>query len=146
MEAAIADTRISMTKESIMSLTSDLRGGLVTQMAVAPISSAEDVERLIQMEHHLALIHLEAGEPREAAKHFKQAIGIRPDTALRPLIAFYIEKITGEKLEPLPEPPPDDAERPADSAAPADTAPQRPAELPAKPDAKSNPAPEGSNE
>jgi tetratricopeptide (TPR) repeat protein len=147
LEAAIADTRINMAKETIVSITNDLRNGLITHMATAPIDSAEDVERVVQMEHHLALIHLEAGEPHEAAKHFRQAIAIRPDTPLRPVIAFYLVKITGENLESLPEPAPDDS-LPADQTQPpAQSPPARPAELPSKPAIEPKPkqSPESSN-
>jgi tetratricopeptide (TPR) repeat protein len=120
MEAAIAETRINLTKETLLSMTADLRNGTMMHVAFGPIDSVDAVDRLVRMEHQLGMIHLEAGEPGEAAKHFKQSLAMRPDNAYRPIAAFYLEKITGEKLEPLP-----DEE---------DEMTERPAEVPPKPD------------
>lgn len=136
LEAAIADTRINMAKESIMALTNQLRTGSVIGMAFSPVDLIDDVERLIRMEYHLGLMHLEAGEPNEAAKHFKQALAIRPDSPFRPVIGFYLAKITGEVLETLPESPTDD-EPAVPGIGPGRTQPIHPAELPAKPDSES---------
>src|SRR5262245_41737661 len=135
LEAAIADTRINMAKESIMALTNQLRTGSVIGMAFSPVDAIDDVERLIRMEYHLGLMHLEAGEPSEAAKHFKQSLATRPDSPFRPVIGFYLEKITGEVLEPLAEIPMDDA-MPDAAGAPGRGQSIRPAELPAKPDSE----------
>jgi hypothetical protein len=45
------------------------------------------------------------------------------------VIGFYLQKITGEKLEPLPQPPAEE-----DGQSKPETAPERPAEVPPKPD------------
>src|SRR5262249_40806364 len=129
---AIADTRINMAKESIMSLTNDVRSGAITHMALAPIDSVSDVERLSQMEYHLALMHLEGGEPAEAAKHFKQSVAVKPHTPFRPIIAFYLEKITGETLEPLPEASDEGSSSEEQVDTPAKKTPDRPADQPSK--------------
>jgi tetratricopeptide (TPR) repeat protein len=143
MEAAIADTRINLAKEKLMTFTNDLRAGTVLNMAFSPADSVDDVDRLIRMEHHLGLMHLEAGEPSEAAKHLKQALSIRPDCMFRPVIGFYLSKITGEKLEPLPNATDDDSDAPAAGPGmPAKSPPSRPAELPEKPTDQVKPEPE----
>jgi tetratricopeptide (TPR) repeat protein len=144
LEDAIAETRHSMAREALLNFTGDLRGGPTLNLAFSPTSTVEDVDRRARMEFHLAMVFLEAGEPNEAAKHFKQVLDIRNDTSFRPVIGFYLERILGEKLEPLPEPPKDeDAEKPATEPAtteptakpPADgsSAPAKAAEVPAKP-------------
>jgi tetratricopeptide (TPR) repeat protein len=136
MEAAIAETRINLTKETLMSVTGQLRGGSMLTAAFGPADSVDDVDRLVRMEQHLGMIHLEAGEPGEAAKHFKQTVALRPDSPFRPVTAFYLERITGEKLEPLPDQPEEgEMELPGQRGdVPSESQPARPAEAPAKPD------------
>jgi len=132
MEAAVAETRINLAKEALITMTSDLRNGTVMHAAFGPVDSIEAVDRLVRMEHQLGMIHLEAGEPGEAAKHFKQSLALRPDNAYRPISGFYLEKITGEKLEPLP--PEEGQDDEAESEMPANTKPLPPAQVPPKPE------------
>ena len=62
------------------------------------------IQRQAATEYHLGFVNLEMGEPLEAAKHFRQSLQLAPDNPYRPLIAYYLEQITGEKIEPRPRP------------------------------------------
>lgn len=137
LEDAIAETRHSLAQDSLLGLTDQLRNGALLNMAFAPTTSIEDADRQASMEFHLGMLQLEGGEPQEAARHFKQALAVRENIPYRPLIAFYLEKITGEKLEPLPEPPMEE-ETPSPAAGDTKPAgqPAQPARVPPKPTEK----------
>jgi tetratricopeptide (TPR) repeat protein len=66
-------------------------------------------------EYDLAMCELEAGIPEEAASHFTKALTLAPDLAVRPIIAYYLEKMGS------PVPPPSKRDnalaKPADSHA-----------------------------
>lgn len=49
--------------------------------------------------YHIALAQMESGEIEDAAKSIKQAIDLHPDSALRPILRFYLECLTGEQIE-----------------------------------------------
>jgi len=136
LEAAIAKTRNTIAQEALLGLTNNLRqGGILGMAFFTPATSIEDAERQAQLEFRLGMLQLEAGEPQEAARHFKQALAVREDNAFRPLIGFYLERITGEKLEPLPEPPKDEdtSSTSPTGQTPSSALPIRPAEVPPKP-------------
>jgi tetratricopeptide (TPR) repeat protein len=44
-------------------------------------------------EYDLAMCYLEAGTPEDAAEHFTQALKLAPDLAVRPIAAYYLEKM-----------------------------------------------------
>jgi tetratricopeptide (TPR) repeat protein len=56
-------------------------------------------------EYDLAMCELEAGVPEEAAAHFTKALTLAPDLAVRPIIAYYLEKMGS------PVPPPTKGDR-----------------------------------
>ena len=62
------------------------------------------IQRQAATEYHLGFVNLEMGEPLEAAKHFRQSLRLAPDNPYRPLSAYYLEQITGEKIEPRQRP------------------------------------------
>ena len=134
LEDAIAETRHALAQDSLLGLTDQLRNGALLNMVFAPATSIEDADRQATLEFRLAMLQLEAGEPKEAARHFKQALEVRDDIPYRPVIAFYLERITGEKLEPLPEPAKDETTSPSTTdepkPAPPATAPPKPAVTP----------------
>ncbi|AMV39183.1 tetratricopeptide repeat protein [Planctomyces sp. SH-PL62] len=73
-------------------------------------------------EFDLAQCLLESGEPERAAEHYTKALELTPESAVRPLIAYYLEKI-GKPVPPKPEP----AQAPAAEAAkPAATPSEEP--------------------
>jgi tetratricopeptide (TPR) repeat protein len=51
-------------------------------------------------EYDLAMCDLEAGLPDEAATHFTKALNLAPDIAVRPIAAYYLEKMS----KPVPAP------------------------------------------
>lgn len=67
------------------------------------------LSRQASWSYDLALCLLESGAPEPAAEYFTKALELVPDLAVRPLIAYYLEKI-GKPVPP---------EKPADPPAPA---------------------------
>jgi len=59
-------------------------------------------------EYDLALCKLEGGLPEEAAEHFTKALTLAPDLAVRPVAAYYLEKLG----KPVPPPTPKPAKKP----------------------------------
>ncbi len=53
-------------------------------------------------QYDLGLCKLEGGLPEEAADHFTKALTLAPDLAVRPIAAYYLEKLG----KPVPQPPP----------------------------------------
>ena len=90
------------------------------------------VSRQASWEFDLAQCLLEWGEPEKAAEHFTKALELVPDLAVRPLIAYYLEKL-GKPVPP---------EKPAEPAAPAAYKPEpppAPADEPGPAEAKAKP-------
>ncbi len=50
-------------------------------------------------EYDLALCQLEGGLPEEAANHFTKALTMAPDLGVRPIAAYYLEKL-GKPVPP----------------------------------------------
>jgi tetratricopeptide (TPR) repeat protein len=50
-------------------------------------------------EYDQAICQLEAGLPEEAAKHFTQALTLQPNLAVRPIVAYYLERM-GKPVPP----------------------------------------------
>ena len=82
-------------------------------------------------EYDLAICQLEAGMPEEAAKHFTQALTLDPNLPVRPIAAYYLERMG----KPVPPPSPREGAtggKPTTTATPAEsiTKPVVPAPLP----------------
>jgi len=107
-EKAIAETRHTMIKDMISIAVGGIRHGGVLNMALEPFDRVDDADRQARLEFQLGMLQLEAGEPNESLRHFEQSLAVRNDAPYRPLIGFYMEAISGKKLEPLPEPPKED--------------------------------------
>jgi tetratricopeptide (TPR) repeat protein len=65
------------------------------------LSLPGQVSRQALWEFDLAQSLLESGTPERAAEHFTQALNLSPDHTLRPLIAYYLEKL-GKPVPALP--------------------------------------------
>ena len=50
-------------------------------------------------EYDLAMVDLEAGIPDEAAEHFTKALTLAPDLVVRPIAAYYLQKM-GKPVPP----------------------------------------------
>ncbi len=59
------------------------------------------VNRQASWEFELALCLLESGSPEGAADHFTRALKLVPELAVRPIIAYYLEKL-GKPVPELP--------------------------------------------
>src|SRR5205823_3180662 len=55
-------------------------------------------------EYDLAICQLEAGMPKEAAEHFARALTLEPNLIVRPIAAYYLERMG----QPVPPPSPRD--------------------------------------
>ena len=121
-ENAIAETRHALIKDMIGIAVGGIRQGGVLNLALEPFDRVDDADRQARLEFQLGMLQLEAGEPSESLRHFEQSLAVRNDAPYRPLIGYYMEAISGKKLEPLPEPPKED-EAAGAGAEPAKTEP-----------------------
>jgi tetratricopeptide (TPR) repeat protein len=88
----------------------------------------EKVNLQVQWEIDLGLALLEAGFPPElTVSHFENALKLEPNLTVRPLIAYYLEKL-GKPVPPLSITAPNSVELPKPPQEPAAT--PKPAELP----------------
>ncbi|MBI3467220.1 MAG: tetratricopeptide repeat protein [Planctomycetes bacterium] len=99
-----------MGSEALLSLSQNLLRGSLVPVISTQSNLTEDADRQARLEFRLGMVQLEAGEPQEAKRHFEQALEVRANAAFRPVAGFYLEKITGQKLPPLPEPPAEEAQ------------------------------------
>ena len=89
----------------------------------------ENVELQAQWEFELALAALEGGKPPDVtANHFQMALKLEPNLTVRPVIAYYLEKLG----KPVP-PPRTATPRAAEPSTPTTTPPAEKPELPANP-------------
>jgi tetratricopeptide (TPR) repeat protein len=72
-------------------------------------------------EYELALYRLESGAPASAAEHFTRALTLAPTLSVRPIIAYYLEKL-GKPVPPAP----------VETPAPEPAKTEKPNEEPAK--------------
>jgi len=103
----------------------------------------EKITLQAEWEFELALAALESGAPpRLAADHFQAALKLEPNLTVRPLIAYYLEKL-GEAVPPLKAPDvaaprPDETSTTVPAPAPSPEAPKS-GELPPNPFAPTTP-------
>ncbi|WP_165249982.1 tetratricopeptide repeat protein [Paludisphaera soli] len=90
-----------------------LRGELTAATNDA-MSTPGMINREADWEFELGQCLLEAGEPERAVEHYTKALELAPDLTVRPLIAYYLEKLG----KPVP-PKKDDASAPAPATTPA---------------------------
>lgn len=147
MEKGIAETRHAMTLELLASTAQDLRGiaqdqrgGNLLELAKTYVNSAGDATRQARLEYHVGKLQLESGEPKEAIRHFRQALVVRDDLIYRPVIALYLYRLTGEIIPPVPGEP--DAKSP--DAAPAEL-PDKPAKKEDSPATDATPKSQGND-
>jgi tetratricopeptide (TPR) repeat protein len=105
----------------------DIFGNMKQGAVITAVNDAESVPGMLSRQaswsYDLALSLLESGKPENAAEFFTKALELAPDLALRPLIAYYLEKL-GRPVPPekpveaapvrayKPEPPPDPIDEP----------------------------------
>ncbi len=96
------------------------RGDLITaantDMSLPPL-----INRQAYWEYELGQCLLESGSPDQAAEYFTRALKLVPDLAVRPIIAYYLEKMG----KPVPELPKKVAPEPSTAKTPVDQLLQR---------------------
>ncbi len=99
-ERAIPRVRYDRTLRAL-TLGQLLTRGELTQTVNINLVLPTLLNRQAFWEFDLALCHLESGAPDKAAEYFTHALKIVPDLGLRPLIAYYLEKL-GKPVPALP--------------------------------------------
>ncbi|APW60594.1 hypothetical protein BSF38_02069 [Paludisphaera borealis] len=108
-----------------------LTRGDVLGVANDALSLPGMIRRQAAWEYELAQCLLESGEPTRAAEHYTNTLTLTPDLVVRPIVAYYLEKLG----KPVP---PSTKEKEAQAAAAATDKPAAPA---APTDKPSEPAP-----
>jgi tetratricopeptide (TPR) repeat protein len=99
-DRALPQIRGAIASQAIQSTQVFLRGDVRAAMENY-LELPNRVATEASWEVDLALCLLEAGEPTRAAEHFTNALKLAPTIPLRPVIAYYLEKL-GEPVPPLP--------------------------------------------
>ena len=130
-----------------LSATQGYIGGEAKAATAGLLEMPDKINQQANWEYDSALCRLEGGAPEQAAEHFTKVLTLAPKYSLRPVVAYYLEKL-GKPVPPIPvEPkatptpaakPVAEAPRPAEAPKPAPEAPKaapKPAEPPKPKDA-----------
>ena len=99
-DRSIAQVRTQRTLQAPMATQMFLSGDPITSTRTF-LELPEKVGLQAEWEFELALMILEAGLPPEmAAEHFQTSLKLEPNLAVRPVIAYYLEKL-GKPIPPL---------------------------------------------
>jgi tetratricopeptide (TPR) repeat protein len=77
----------------------DLVRGDAIPATNAVLSVPSSLQQQATWSYELAMCQLEGGMPEEAAKQFTQALTLAPDLAIRPIAAYYLQKM-GKPVPP----------------------------------------------
>jgi tetratricopeptide (TPR) repeat protein len=120
-----------MSAQSLEATRSFLRG--LVREAADQMQEFPELERTrSQWEAELGLVLLEAGQPSLAGERMEAALKLNPAHPLRPILAYYLQKI-GREVPPPPEPPAKTEFAPGASGSPVAPASPASSELPANP-------------
>jgi tetratricopeptide (TPR) repeat protein len=134
-ERAITRLRLDRSNRVLLAGQALTRGDAVSSTN-SFLSLPGTLAQQAQWEYDVAMCLLEAGQPEDSAKHFTQALTLAPDLPVRPIAAYYLEKMK----KPVPPAPKRAAGK---SAAPASPLPSQAGVLtpaPAIPAVPSTPA------
>jgi tetratricopeptide (TPR) repeat protein len=114
-DRSLLQLRMSRSGKAMMAARSLIRGEdmLATNEFLGIPTS---LEQQASWELDLAMCLLEGGEPAEAADHFTKALTLEPNLTLRPIAAYYLEKL-GKPVPPRREVPGAKKTTPADAKA-----------------------------
>jgi tetratricopeptide (TPR) repeat protein len=84
----------------VLSASSSLTHGEAVQATNLFVALPSTLNQQASWEFDLAMCSLEAGMPEDAATHFTQALTLAPDLGVRPIAAYYLEKL-GKPVPPL---------------------------------------------
>jgi tetratricopeptide (TPR) repeat protein len=135
---AIPKLRYDRTNRALVATQALLRGEAKATTATY-LELPEKIGLQASWEFDAGLCRLEAGTPELAAEHFTKALTLAPRIGLRPVIAYYLEKLG----KPVPAAPPAEGEATRDDQAKpkAPTEPSEPSKEKAK-DEKAEPGKE----
>jgi tetratricopeptide (TPR) repeat protein len=128
-ERSILQVRMERSNRSLMAGRSFARGDAM-QATNLFLGIPSSLEQQATWEFDVAICLLEGGKPSEAAEHFTKALTIEPNLTVRPIAAYYLEKLG------KPVPPPRDSSgatkptQPGGTTPGAGTTPGTPAPLP----------------
>jgi tetratricopeptide (TPR) repeat protein len=131
---AIPRLRKDRANRSISAAQGYLRGEPKTATA-AILEIPEKITLQTNWEFDSAICRLEGGAPEQAAEHFTKVLTLTPNFTLRPVVAYYLEKLG----KPVPPPSTGTAAPAATPVKPA-AEPARAANSPKQPTAPSTPA------
>ena len=115
-DRAIVQLRNERTSQALLSARS-LLGGQIKAATVGIRELPGELQQGAEWEAELGLCLLEMGDPEGAATHMAEALKLRPTLQIRPLLAYYLEKI-GKAVPPVgPDPSPAASTSPADALA-----------------------------
>jgi tetratricopeptide (TPR) repeat protein len=97
-DRAIPRLRFSRSDRALTAGAALLRGESI-QASNALLSLPGTLTQQASWEYDLAMCKLEGGVPEEAAEHFTKALTLAPDLVVRPIAAYYLEKI-GKPVPP----------------------------------------------
>ena len=92
-DRAIPRVRFERSNRAIASGTV-LTRGQVGQAVNTFLTLPGTLNQQASWEFDLAMCDLEAGLPEDAAAHFTKALTLAPDLAIRPIAAYYLEKMS----------------------------------------------------
>ena len=97
---AILKSRQERANSVLQSGQMFLRGEVLTS-ATTLLEIPDKIATQATWEFEAGICRLEGGKPKLAAQHFTTALKLVPNMALRPVMAYYLEKL-GEPVPPLP--------------------------------------------
>jgi len=122
-ERAIPRLRLDRSMKAVMTgqrmMRGDLGGVANDSLAIPGL-----IRRQASWEYELAQCLLESGEPARGAEHFTNSLTLAPDLVIRPIAAYYLEKMD----KPVP---PSEKEKAALAAAGAENPADKPEAAPA---------------
>ena len=136
-ERSLPQVRMERSSRILMAGKSFTRGELM-QATNQFLGIPESLERQATWEFDVAICQLEAGLPDAAAEHFTKSLTLEPNLTVRPIAAYYLEKM-GKPVPPRREAP--GTAKPAQSEPAKAAAPRRAAKAATRPEAAKTAAP-----
>ncbi len=103
LERSILQVRMDRSNKAVTAAKSFVRGEAL-QATNQFLGIPTSVEQQASWEFDLAMCLLEGGEPAEAADHFTKSLNLEPNLVMRPIAAYYLEKL-GKPVPPSARPP-----------------------------------------
>ncbi len=92
LERSILQVRMDRSNKAVTAAKSFVRGEAL-QATNQYLGIPTSLEQQASWEFDLAMCLLEGGEPAEAADHFTKALTLEPNLMMRPIAAYYLEKL-----------------------------------------------------